>query len=166
MQATDQDFAAVRDEAGRTDPADADYRKLTEDLIARVTALWDRDRVYLASVVPGSPDREAIRNAARTLRMVEQTLSAVLSRAGRSFAVGYTVAGTDKLQACLAEARELSVMPVARRMAAVDPDGRPAEQLAHFIVRNARFTQGRAVITEELAAELPDPYGPVPELAS
>jgi hypothetical protein len=49
------------------------------------------------------------------------------------------------------EQRIASVMPFARRCAAKDDLKRSAEQIAEFI-------DGRAVIDQSLAAELPCPY--------
>lgn len=138
MPITARQFQAVRDDAWMPEHAAAMECRTREDLITRVHELWDDTRQLFASVVPESLSRDAVRETASVLRMAGQALSATVQRAARSVAKGYVVEGLDVLLACQAEARALIALPVARVMAARDPDRRTPEQIAHLLVRRAR----------------------------
>lgn len=163
MDATAEQFRAIRDEAWKRSHLDAMECRACEDLIARVQNLWDKDRTYFSSAVPGCHDRETTRAIASALRSAETAMTVVIQRALASVARGYSVDGLNGLLAILQEARLLLAMPISRRFAERDPDGRSASEFASLLVHRARFQDGRPVITQELAAELPCPYEPEAE---
>ena len=165
MRATSQQFQEILDEPWKVDHANAEECSRCEDRIARIQALWNADRPYFASAVTGSNNRGETRRIASVVRMAERTMTEALVRATKFVSEGYTVKGTDGLLACLFEVRYQLVLPLARIIAARDPDGRTPEQIAQFLLRRVRFVEGRPVITEEVAAELPCPFEPEESLA-
>jgi hypothetical protein len=133
-----------------------------ESLISRVGRLWDSDGPYFSSVVPGSVAREDARDIASVLRAAEHAMSVIVQRAMTSVTKGYTVDGLDRLIACLNEVRSLIVRPMARRMSERDPQGRTPDQITQLLMRRVRFQDGRAIISEDVAAELPCPFDAEP----
>ena len=103
----------------------------------------------------GPLDRAKNLILARSLRAAEQALLAVVLRAIPLFADGN---GPFALIIALMRCRMLIVLPTARRMAAHDPEKRLVDDIAQFIVEKAQFIDGRAVIDQALASELPSPY--------
>jgi hypothetical protein len=162
MHTSCEQFKGIREEAWMTEHADAMECRKVEDLIDRVHGLWDKHRQFFASIVSGSVNRETARLTAAVLRMAEEAMAAVVQRAMKSVAGGYTVDGLDRLLTCLHEARSLIVRPIARRMSERDPEGRTPDQIVQLLMRHVRFQEGRAVITEEVAAEFPCPFDPEP----
>jgi hypothetical protein len=165
MRATCQQFQEILDEPWKADHADAEECGRCEDQIARIQALWNADRPFFASAVPSANNREETRRIASVLRTAERTMTEALVRATQLVKAGYTVKDADALLACLAEVRYQIVLPLARMIAARDPDGRTPEQIAQFLLRRVRFLDGRPVITEDVAAELPCPFEPEESLA-
>jgi hypothetical protein len=162
MHATWKQFQEINEEAWKHNHADAMECRTIEALIDRVGKLWDSDGPYFASVVPGSVAREDARHIASVLRAAEQAMSTILQRAMKSLSKGYTVDGLERLIACLNEVRSLIVRPMARRMSERDPEGRTPEQIIQLLMRRVRFQDGRPVISEDVAAELPCPFDPEP----
>jgi len=160
-----QDFEKIRDEAWKAEPALKECWE-TEDLLQGLLKAWRQWRPYFEGIVPGKVSREEARTAASDLRLAEQAFLATLWFVARSMKEGYPVQGSGDLEAALREVRSLIVRPMARRMAARDPEKRSAEQITEIILRRARFVDGRPVITEGLAAELPCPFDPEPEPAA
>jgi len=165
MRATSQQFQQILDEPWKVDHANAEECGRCEDRIARIQALWNADRPYFASAVPGSNNREETRRIASVLRTAERTMTEALVRATEFVREGYTVTGVEGLLACLMEVRYQIVLPLARMIAARDPDRRTPEQIAQLLLQRVRFVEGRPVITEEVAAELPCPFEPEETLA-
>jgi hypothetical protein len=163
MHATEQQFQLIRDEAWKADHAEAMDCHRAEDLIVRVLRLWDDHQHYFTSHVPGSMDRTATREMFSTLRIAEQAVMATLKRAMASVEKGFSVVGMDKLIPLLFEVREQLLLPMARRMAQRDTDGRSASEIARLLLRRVRFEDGRPVITEADVVDLPCPYDPEPE---
>jgi len=162
MHATWQQFQEISEEAWKHNHAEAMECRMIESLISRVDRLWDADGPYFSSVVPGAVPRENARNIASVLRAAEQAMSAIVQRAMKSVAKGYTVDGLDRLIACLNEVRSLIIRTMARRMSERDPEGRTPDQINQILMRQVRFQDGRAVISEDVAAELPCPFDPEP----
>ena len=160
MHATRQQFQEINEEAWKHHHADAMECRTIEGLISRIARLWDSDGPYFAGVVPGSIGREDARHVASVLRAAEQAMSATVHRAMRSVAKGYTVEGLSRLLACLHEVRSLIVRPMARRMSERDPEGRSPDQIIQLLMQRVRFQDGRAIISEDVAAELPCPFDP------
>lgn len=158
MAATSEQFLAIRDEAWAQDHADAMECRHTEELIQRVTALWDADRQGLAAFVPSPANRDAIRTHATVLRDAEQAMSALSLRASRSIQKGYTVELLGELLACRTEVRLLLLQPIARRMAEHDVQNRAASAIASILLRRVRFEDGRPVMTEDAMVDLPSPF--------
>lgn len=164
MRATAHQFEVLRDEAWRSEHADAMECRASEDLISRIRALWDADRQFFVGLTPGSPDRSADRDAAAALRMGEQAMTGAVHRAMRSVAKGYAVDGLDGLIGSLRDVRLLLLRPTARRMAEHDPAGRSPDQIARQLLRRVRFEDGRPVMTEDVAADFPCPFEPEPSV--
>lgn len=164
MVAVAQDFEQIRDSAAALDPM-MEAADAARALVARVLELWNQQQPYLVSGVPGG-DRDKRRAVASTLRAAEGAMGQVLVLGAMVSRAGHCVEGLDQVVAAHLEARKLLTLPLARRMAERDPEGRTAEDLATLIVRAARFDSGRPVITEQLAETLPCPFDPEPEAAA
>jgi hypothetical protein len=158
MPATAEQFQQIRDEAWKCDYVDALECHNCEKLIERVLALWDRDHLLFASTVPSPHNRDQTRENAAVLRLAEQAMTSILERAAKSLAKGYMVEGLERLIACICEVRVLIVLPMARRMAVRDPDRRDANEIAQLLVKQVRFQDGRAIVTEKVAEGFPNPF--------
>lgn len=161
MHTTCQQFQEIRDQS-LSEHAEAMACRDCESTIARIRDLWDKDRAFFASVVPGSMSRDRSREVTATLRMAEGAMTATLKCAMHSVAKGYSVDGLEWLLACLSEVRTLLARPLARLIAARDPGGGSVDEIAHALVRRARFVDGRPIVTEQIAAEFDCPLQPEP----
>lgn len=155
---TQQQFREILDDAWKCDYADAAECHHCEQLIARIQNLWDRDHQFFASAIPSPQNREEAREVAKVLRMAERAMTMILKVAAKSVAKGYMVNGLDWLIPSIYEARKLIVLPIARRMAARDIEGRDPHKIAHQLVSEVRFEDGRAIITEKMAEGFPNPF--------
>jgi hypothetical protein len=153
IEATDQDWKADQEEAANCAPFDVD------SLVDRVVRRWKSACIGYRAIADGPrQNRVANRSLAASLRAAEQAMVAVVSAALRVYTEGYTVRRMPELMKAIARCRWLAVLPVARRMAARDDLGRSASDIAALITLRAQFVDGRAVIDQSLASELPSPY--------
>jgi hypothetical protein len=155
---TEQDLATT-DQAWKADREKAlecphfDVQLLVDGVLDR----WRSASIGYRAMAYAQMDRAKNLNLARSLREAEQTLFAVVSAAFHSYREGYGHR-MDELTSALVRCRMLIVLPVARRMAERDEMGRSADDIASLLARKAQFIDGRAVINQALASELPSPY--------
>jgi len=154
LASTDQAWKADREEARRCAEFDV------PSLVDRVLDRWKSASIGYRAMAYARMDRAKSLTLARSLREAEQTLSAVVSAAFPVYRVCRE--GGDRrmyhLMFALMRCRMLIVLPVAKRMAERDELGRSADDLAFLLAQEAEFIDGRAVINQALAGELPSPY--------
>jgi hypothetical protein len=129
-----------------------------ESLIDRVLDRWKSASIGYQALADAQTDRARSLSLARSLRVAEQTIFAVVSAAFPAIREGYYVRRIDDLMFALLRCRMLIVLPTARRMAERDGMGRSAEAIAFLLAKEAQFIGGRAVINQALASEMPSPY--------
>jgi hypothetical protein len=151
LETTDQAWKADREEACHCANFDV------PSLVDRVLDRWKSASIGYRAMALAELDRAKSLSLARSLREAEQTLVAVASAAFPLFRESGD-RRMYKLMFALMRCRMLIVLPVARRMAEQDETGRSADEIAHLLAEEAQFIEGRAVINQALAAELPSPY--------
>jgi hypothetical protein len=157
MNATTEQFEAIRDEAWKQEHADAMCTG-AEALIARVLAMWREDAMVFAAELVKHDFLKMDRETLRLLRVAEQAMGAVFVRAAASVSKGYSVAGLSELFGTLLEARNYLLTPLAARLSRHDPERRSRQHFVQYLAPRVRFEDGRPVISDELAKELPCPY--------
>jgi len=159
MEYTTAQDLATTEQAWKTDREKAldcphfDMQSLVDGVLDR----WRSASIGYRAMAYAQMDRAKNLSLARSLREAEQTLFAVVSAAFPSYREGYGHR-MDELAVALMRCRMLIVLPVAKRMAARDEMGRSADDIASLLAREAQFIDGRAVINQALAGELPSPY--------
>jgi hypothetical protein len=107
-------------------------------------------------------DRQAERELAGLLRLVEQALASVLELAEACEGAGAEVKRIPALATALREVRGMILMPTARQMAERDPARRTAQELRDILLDRVTFLSGRPVFTAEVTKEFPYPLAPEP----
>jgi hypothetical protein len=158
MNATTEQFEAIRDEAWKLEHVDAMECSGAEELIGRVLGMWREDAMTFAAELAKHNFLKVEREPLHLLRVAEQALAAVVRRAAASVSKGYSVAGLNDLLVALLEARNYLLTPLAARLSRHDPEGRPRQHFVEYLAPRVRFVDGRPVISDELAKELPCPY--------
>lgn len=128
-----------------------------QSLVDRVLDRWRSACIGYRAMAYAQLDRAKSIILARSLREAEQTLFAVVTAAFPLYQAGYG-RRMEELFVAILRCRKLIVLPVAKRMAERDEMGRSENQIAHLLAQKAQFINGRAVIDQALASELPSPY--------
>ena len=157
MEHTDAQALATTDQAWKADREDALNCPAFDvpSLVDRVLDRWRLASIGYQALACAPLDRAKSQSLACSLREAEQAIVAVVSALFRE---GY-VHRLDDLISALMRCRTLIVLPVARRMAERDEAGRSADDIASLLAKKAQFIDGRAVINQALASQLPSPYG-------
>jgi hypothetical protein len=148
---TDQAWKADREKA--LDCAHFDIQSLVDSVLDR----WTSASIGYRAMAYAQMDRAKNLSLARSLREAEKALFAVVSAAFPLYREGYGHR-MDELAFALMRCRMLIALPVAKRMAERDEMGRSVNDIASLLARKAQFIDGRAVINQALASELPSPY--------
>jgi hypothetical protein len=152
LTATDEDWKTDREEALNCDSFDL------QALINRILDRWKSASIGYRAMANAQFDRTRSLSLAKSLRAAEQALFAVVSAAFPAIKNGYYVERIDDLMFALLKCRMLIVLPTAKRMAERDEMGRSEEAIGFLLAREAQFIDGRAVIDQSLASEMPSPY--------
>jgi hypothetical protein len=152
LTATDEDWKTDREGALNSHSYDL------QPLINRVLDRWKSASIGYRAMADAQLDRARSLSLARSLRAAEQAILAVVSAAFPAIKNGYYVERMDDLMFALLKCRMLIVLPTARRMAERDEMGRSEDAIAFLLAREAQFVDGRAVIDQSLASEMPSPY--------
>jgi hypothetical protein len=129
-----------------------------EELVSKALELWREDAMVFAAELVKHDFLKMDREPLRILRVAEQALAAVLLRAANSLSKGYSVSGFNDLLRVLLEARNYLLTPLAARLAKHDPEHHSRQHFMQFLAPRVRFEDGRPVISDDLAKELPCPY--------
>jgi len=151
MATTDQAWKSLREEA--TTCPEYDVKSLVGTAMAR----WKSASIGYRAMAYAQLNGNNTRILARSLREAEQSLGAVL-------ALAFPVCrknddrGVLELMGAHMRCQFYIALPVARRMAEQDDQGRSADEFAWFVAEKAPFLDGRPVIDQALASELSCPY--------
>jgi hypothetical protein len=161
MEHTALENIAIDDEAWIADREEAKNCPSfdVQSLIFRVLGRWKSAGIGYRAIANAQVGSDQSRKLARSLREAEQALFAVATAAFPLLQQGI-VGRLEDLMFALLRCRMLIVLPLAKRMAEQDELKRSAEDIAYLIARDARFVDGRAVIDQALASELPSPFKP------
>jgi hypothetical protein len=152
LATTTQAWNADREEAINCAPYDM------HSLVDRVLERWKSASIAYRAMAYGQLNRATSRSLALALREAEQAIFAVVSAALPLYRDGYAPHRMPELGFALMRCRLLIVLPIAKRMAVRDDLGRSANEIASILVQKAQFIDGRAVIDQALASELPSPF--------
>lgn len=147
----DQTWKDLRNEAA-TCPS---YDLLS--LANRTLACWKSAVLGYRAMSYARLSREQNRSLARDLRDAEQAIVAVAMAVLAAQQEGHT----QQLYGLISAMRRCHffiALPIAKRIADNDDQGRDADKIAWLLAQKAQFVDGRLVIDEALAADLPSPY--------